>query len=60
LVWQEAPMSGIGAVTPPKTQLPVEGQQPPDRDGGKRSPPRKPKSDDDLVAAEQHKLDVEA
>jgi hypothetical protein len=53
-------MSGIGAVTPPKTQLPVEGHQPPERDGGRRAPPRKPKPDDDLVEAEQHKLDLEA
>jgi hypothetical protein len=56
-------MSGIGAVTPAKTQLPVEGHQPPDRDGGKRAQPRhprKPKSDADVVEVEPHKLDVEA
>ena len=27
-------MSGIGAVTPAKTKLPVEGHQPPEGDGG--------------------------
>jgi hypothetical protein len=55
-------MSGIGAVTPAKTQLPVEERPPPERDGRKPPPrrPRKPPSDDDLVEAEQHKLDVEA
>jgi hypothetical protein len=55
-------MSGIGAVTPAKTQLPVEERPPPERDGGKAPSrrPRKPPSDDDLVEAEQHKLDVEA
>jgi hypothetical protein len=55
-------MSGIGAVSPAKTKLPVEAHQPPERDGRKRPPgkPRKPKSDDDLVEVEPHKLDVEA
>jgi hypothetical protein len=54
-------MSGIGAVTPAKTKLPVEGH-PPERDGGKRPPrrPRKPKSDEDLVEVPPHKLDVDA
>jgi hypothetical protein len=59
---QEGAMSGIGAVTPAKSKLPVEGHQPPERDGGKRPPrkPRKPKSDDDMVEVEPHTLDVEA
>ena len=55
-------MSGIGAVTPAKTKLPAEGHRPPEGDGRKRLPrkPRKPKSDDDLVEVQPHKLDVEA
>ena len=52
-------MSGVGAVTPPKTQLPVEPR--PERDGGKRPPlPRKPRKDEDLVEVEPRNLDVEA
>ena len=40
-------MSGIGAVTPINTDVPVEGHQPPEGDGKKRPPrrPRKPKSE---------------
>jgi hypothetical protein len=55
-------MSGIAAVTPAKPKLPVEAHQSTERDGGKRPPrqPRKPKSDDQLVEVEPHKLDVEA
>jgi hypothetical protein len=55
-------MSGIGAVAPTKTKLPVEGHQPPEGDGRRRPPrkPRKPLSDDDLVEVQPHKLDVEA
>ena len=54
-------MSGIGAVTPAETKLPVEGHQQPDRDGKRPPrPPRKPRSDDDMVEVEPHKLDVEA
>jgi hypothetical protein len=56
-------MSGIGAVAPADQRLPIEGQEAPQRDGGKGSPPRrprKPRSDADLVEAEPHKLDLEA
>jgi len=55
-------MSGIGAVTPASTQSSVEGQQPPERDGRKRPPrsPRRPQTDDEMVAVEPRKLDLEA
>ena len=56
-------MSGIGTVAPADRQGPVEGRPPPERDGGKRAPPRRPRQpppDADLVEAEPHKLDVEA
>ncbi len=56
-------MSGVGAVTPAKTQLPVEQRPPPERDGGKKPPPREPRkgrSEDDLVEVERRNLDVEA
>ena len=55
-------MNGIGAVTPTNTEVPVEGHRLPEGDGKKRPPrrPRKPKSDDDLVEVQPHKLDVEA
>ncbi len=56
-------MSGIGAVPTAKSQLPVEEHQLPERDGGKRSPPRhpgKPQADSELVDVEPHQLDVEA
>ncbi len=53
-------MSGIGAVPTAKSQLPVEEHEPSAGDARKRPrPPRKPKSDADLVEVEQHKLDVE-
>ena len=56
-------MSGIGVVPPAKSKLPVEERQSPERDGGNRSPPRrprKPRSDTELVPVEPHKLDLEA
>ena len=45
-------MSGIGAVAPADKRKPIEERQPPERDGGKGSPqrrPREPQSDADLV-----------
>jgi hypothetical protein len=63
MMCQEHKMSGIGAVAPADRHLPVEGREPPERDGGKGSlprRPRKPRSDADLVEVEPHKLDVEA
>jgi hypothetical protein len=56
-------MSGIGAVAPADKRKPAEGRQPPERDGGKGSPPRRPREpppDVDLVEVEPHKLDLEA
>jgi hypothetical protein len=54
-------MSGIGAVAPASKQSPVEGNQPPEDDGGKRPRrPRRPRPDADLVEVEPHELDVEA
>jgi hypothetical protein len=56
-------MSGIGAVAPTDKRKPAEGRQPPERDGGKGSPPRRPREpppDVDLVEVEPHKLDLEA
>ena len=56
-------MSGIGSVVPADKQEPVERRPPPERDGGKRPPPRhprKPRPDADLVEAEPHRLDLEA
>ena len=57
------PMSGIGAVVPADKPPPAEARQPLERDGGKRSLPRRPRkqqSDDDMVETEPHQLDVEA
>jgi hypothetical protein len=57
------PMSGIGAVVPADKPAPPEARQPLERDGGKRSLPRRPRkqqSDDDMVETEPHQLDVEA
>ncbi|HEY6440709.1 MAG TPA: hypothetical protein VIY55_11870 [Acetobacteraceae bacterium] len=56
-------MSGIGAVAPADKPAPPEARQPLERDGGKRSLPRRPRkqqSDDDMVEAKPHQLDVEA
>ena len=56
-------MSGIGTVAPADKRKPVEERQSPERDGGKGSPPRRPReprSDADLVEVEPHTLDVEA
>jgi hypothetical protein len=56
-------MSGIGAVAPVDKQGLVEARLAADRDGGKGSlprRPRKPRSDDDKVEKDTHKLDVEA
>ena len=56
-------MSGIGAVAPTDKRKPAEGRQPPERDGGKGSPPRRPReptADADLVEVQSHKLDLEA
>ncbi len=55
-------MSDIGAVAPAEKQLPVDAQQQSVRDRGKsprRPQPRKPRSDDEMVAAESHALDLE-
>jgi hypothetical protein len=54
-------MSGIGPVVPADTRKPIEEHGPTDRDG--RRPPRrppKPRTDDDLVEVDPHKLDLEA
>jgi hypothetical protein len=56
-------MDDIGAVAPAKARSPVEVRQPPERDRGtpsRRRPPRKPPSHDEMVDAEEHKLDFEA
>ena len=54
-------MSGIGAVTPPKTQLPVEGAP---AAGARRrravAAAQARSRTTDLVEAEPHKLDLEA
>ena len=54
-------MSGIGAVVPAETQKPIDEYRPVERDG-KKPPRQRPRqnADDDMVEAEQHKLDVEA
>lgn len=53
-------MSGIGAVMPADKQMPIEERGSGGRDG-KRPPRQPPRSsqDEDMVEAEQHKLDVE-
>lgn len=58
-------MSDIGAVAPAEKLMPVDPhrQQQPERDRGKaarRSKPRKPRSDDEMIEAESHTLDLEA
>jgi hypothetical protein len=56
-------MRDIGAVAPAEKQLPVDSHQQParDRDKSARRPqPRKPRSDDEMVEAEAHTLDLEA
>jgi len=56
-------MSGIGAVAPAYKRKPIEERQTTERDGGKGSPPRRPRepqSDADLVEVEPRTLDVEA
>jgi hypothetical protein len=55
-------MSGIGAVAPADKRKPIEERQPPERDGGRGSPPRRPRKprSDDLVEVEPRKLDIEA
>jgi len=56
-------MSGIGAVAPADKRKPIEERQPPERDSGRGSPPRRPReprSDADRVKVEPRKLDVEA
>ncbi len=60
-VCEENPMSGIGAIVPAEKQKPIDEHRRVDRDGKKppRQPPRR-NADDDMVEAEQHKLDVEA
>jgi hypothetical protein len=56
-------MSDIGAVAPAEKKLPADAHQQTARDRGKsarRPQPRKPRSDDEMVEAETHTLDVEA
>ncbi len=56
-------MSDIGAVAPAEKEMPVDPHRQPARDRGKsarRPQPRKPRSDDEMVEAETHTLDVEA
>ena len=56
-------MSGIGAIAPADRRKPAEGRQSPERDGGKGSPPRRPREpprDADLVEVEPRELDLEA
>ena len=56
-------MSDIGAVAPAEKQLPAEPHQQAARDRGKtarRPQARKPPSDQVMVEAEPHNLDLEA
>ena len=56
-------MSDIGAVAPAVEKSPVDAHQQTARDRGKkvrRPQPRKPPSDDEMVEAESHALDLEA
>jgi hypothetical protein len=56
-------MSDIGAVAPAEKQLPAEAHQQTARGRGKsarRPQPRKPPSDQVMVEAESHTLDLEA
>ena len=56
-------MSDIGPVAPAEKKLPVDPHRQPARDRGKparRLQRRKPPSDDEMVEAEPHTLDVEA
>jgi hypothetical protein len=54
-------MSDVAAVVPVETHLPVEQHRRVERDGRKPPrQPRKPRSSDDMVETEPHKLDVEA
>jgi hypothetical protein len=62
-VREENLMRDIGTVAPAEKQLPVDSHQQParDRDKSARRPqPRKPRSDDEMVEAEAHTLDLEA
>ncbi len=54
-------MSGIGAVVPADQQKPIDEYRRSGRDGKRppRQPPRTSRNDEDMVAAEQHKRDVE-
>ena len=56
-------MSDIGAVAPAVKELPVDEHQQTAWDRGKsarRPHPRKPRSDDEMVKAESHTVDLEA
>ena len=56
-------MSDIGAVAPAEKQLPADAQQQTARDRGKtarRPQPRKPPSEEVMVEAESHTLDLKA
>jgi hypothetical protein len=57
-------MSGVRAITKSaEAQLPAEGHQPLDRDGGKEKPSRRPrpsKPAQETSGTETHKLNVEA
>jgi hypothetical protein len=56
-------VSEIGAIVPAEALLPVEERHPSERDRREAPQPRRPRkrsTDDELVAVEPHRLDIEA